>query len=68
MLNNKKQNRTNFQDVKIVRALKEIDIIFSATVKKLEKLHLKKMKLIKYYREAGRQAEIEKIRQSLKNI
>ncbi|MEI6529518.1 MAG: hypothetical protein WCN88_03925 [Candidatus Falkowbacteria bacterium] len=63
MLNNKDQ-----KNIKIDRAMREIDIIFSATVKKLEKLHQKKIMLIKYYRESGRQEEIEKIRQSLKSI
>jgi hypothetical protein len=52
----------------IARALQEIDIIFSLTVKRLEKLHQKKMKLIKYYQEADREDEIERIRKSLKNI
>ena len=50
------------------RKLKEIDIIFSATVKKLEKLHQEKMKLIKQYRETSRTEEINKIRTSLKNL
>ncbi len=58
----------NQKDLSIKLALQEIDLIFSATVKKLEQLHAKKIKLIKYYRENGREAEIEKIRQSLKNI
>jgi len=49
------------------KALKEIDKVFSDTVKKLEKLHQQKMKLIKEYQELNRQTEIEKIRQSIKN-
>jgi|GEM_PF-1756329 len=63
MVNNNKQENASLD-----KALREIDLIFSATVRKLKKLHLKKMELIKYYREAGRQKEIEKIRKSLKNI
>lgn len=63
MANNRTQKNASF-----AKALKEIDLIFSVTVKKLEKLHLKKMKLISYYRETGRQKEIENIRKSLKNI
>ncbi len=62
MDNNKQDNAS------LDKALREIDLIFSATVKKLKKLHFKKMELIKYYRETGQQKEIEKIRKSLKNI
>jgi hypothetical protein len=61
-------NNNNQKNASLDKALREIDLIFSATVKKLGKLHLKKMELIKYYRETGRQKEIEKIRKSLKNI
>ena len=49
------------------KALKEIDKVVSDTVKKLEKLHQQKMKLIKDYQESNRQTEIEKIRKSIKN-
>jgi len=63
MINNKKNKSDDF-----AKALREIDSIFQATVKELEKLHAKKMKLISDYREANRQEEIKKIRQSLKNI
>ncbi len=58
----------NQKNIKIDLALREIDYIFSTTVKKLEQLHNKKIKLIKYYRENGREKEIEQIRQSLKKI
>ncbi len=65
MIDIKTQNKKN---VSLSRALQEIDIIYSVTVRKLEKLHQQKMKLIKYYGETGRQAEITKIRKSLKDI
>jgi len=60
---NKNQN-----NISLDLALREIDLIFSTTVKKLEYLHKQKIKLIKYYQESGRQKEIEQIRKSLKNI
>lgn len=63
MANNKVQ-----KNIKINQAMLEIDLILSSTIKKLDTLHKQKMKLIKYYGESGRQAEIEKIRQSLKSI
>ena len=63
MANNKVQ-----KIIKINQAMLEIELILSSTIKKLDKLHKQKMKLIKYYGESGRQAEIEKIRQSLKSI
>jgi len=56
------------KNISVDLALREIDLIFSTTVKKLDYLHKQKVKLIKYYRERGREKEIEQIRQSLKNI
>lgn len=68
MINNKSLKDAATKQAELAQMLKEIDIIFSATVKKLNKLHLEKMQLLKKYQEIGREEEIGKIRKSLKNI
>ncbi len=68
MTNNESPKDLAAKQLKLVQMLKEIDIVFSATVKKLNKLHSEKMRLLKKYQEAGREEEISKIRKSLKNI
>jgi hypothetical protein len=68
MINKSESKSTGTKISNLERKLKEVNIVFLATVKKLEKLHLEKMKLIKQYREAGQAEEINKIRRSLKNL
>ncbi len=63
MINIKKERKDSLK-----QTLQEIDIIYYLTVRKLEKLHQQKIKIIKYYAELGHQAEIDKIRKSLKEI
>lgn len=60
--------KKNKNSLALKKALKEIDKIYSDTVKKLENLHQKKMKLIKYYHEQENDEQIESVRKSLKNV
>jgi len=50
----------------LAASLKEIDQIYSQTLKKLNLLHQQKMDLIRSYLKTGDEANLKKIRQNLK--
>jgi DNA repair exonuclease SbcCD ATPase subunit len=48
------------------KSMKEIDIIYNDTMEKLEKIHQKKMELIKDHKEKLKEDQLNKIRQEIK--